>query len=97
MALTKQQFLLAKLAEECSEVAQRALKSQQFGLDERQSDMHQNNADRLDGELNDLMAILKMLRDELIYNFVEDDLAIDAKIEKVEKYLEYSRKLGKVM
>ena len=36
--MTKTQFLLLKLAEECAEVAQRAIKQIQFGKDERQKD-----------------------------------------------------------
>jgi NTP pyrophosphatase (non-canonical NTP hydrolase) len=56
--MTKQQFLLLKLSEECMEVAQRASKQIQFGKDEVQKDQLKTNQARLKDELLDLFALV---------------------------------------
>ena len=58
MGMNREQYLLGKLAEEGSEVAQMALKTQQFGLDEVYVD--ESNRQRLHGELNDLLTIVHL-------------------------------------
>lgn len=95
-AMSFEQWLLTKLAEECVEVAQRALKAQQFGFKEVQKDQPFNNAERLSGELADLNTTARLLIQlKLIGPF--DDLNIDElKRQKLNKYLEYSRSLGMV-
>jgi len=90
------QFLLTKLAEECNEVAQQALKSQQFGLEEIYQPIGKSNAERLFEELNDLWAIVNMLNAKTNLNFYPDEDMIQAKMKKVKKYYEYSRSLGNV-
>lgn len=52
--MNARQYILMKIAEEATEVAQRALKAQQFGLDQTEPGKTQNNAERLEGELLDL-------------------------------------------
>lgn len=94
--LTNEQFLLIKLAEECQEVAQRALKAAQFGLDEVQVGTSTNNADRLEEELDDLFGILRMMKMEDVFTFEPDPNALREKARKVEKYRQYSRDLGLV-
>lgn len=93
--MNKTQYLLCKLAEEASEVAQIALKAQQFGLDEVYPKVGLRNSERLTQELNDLMASITMLV-EAGYVYQPDDIAIQKKYEKVEKYMEYSQRLGMV-
>lgn len=56
-----EQYLLGKLAEECAEVGQRALKAAQFGLDEVQPGQALDNAERLHAELDELQAIVELL------------------------------------
>jgi NTP pyrophosphatase (non-canonical NTP hydrolase) len=97
--MTIRQFLLTKLAEECAEVAQRAMKQQQFGKDEKQPGQDLTNAERLRSELNDLLAIVFFLekRSELPYITSEEIVKnMITKYEKVAKYLRLSQDLGQV-
>jgi len=69
VALIREQFFLLKLAEECSEVAKRAIKQIQFGKDEAQNaivklnpddtDARPTNAQRLREEINDLLVLVR--------------------------------------
>ena len=92
-----EQFYLLKLAEECSEVAQRALKQMQFGKNEIQKDQALTNSMRLRAELNDLLSVIKILEEmsEIPHAYDLDEY-ITKKRAKLEKYLEYSRDLGLV-
>lgn len=99
--MTLTQFYLTKIAEEASEIAQIALKAQQFGLSEVQPGRDQSNAQRMYGELNDLFAMVHRLGEvsngEFFFDIgAPDHVAIAKKLGKVEKYLEYSRSLGLV-
>lgn len=94
--MTYEQFLLCKLAEECTEIAQDALKIQQFGFDSFHPETKMTNTEYLTNELNDLFAIIEMLNEHGYFNFQPDRDAIDAKKEKVLKYLQLSKQLGKV-
>ncbi len=92
--MNRTQFLLTKLAEECNEVAQRALKAQQFGMDEVQEGQSENNEQRLTRELHDLFAAIETLVEE---GYLPDPMEhperferIDAKKAKVEKYYRYA-------
>ena len=92
-----EQFYLLKLAEECSEVAQRALKQMQFGKNEIQKDQALTNSMRLRAELNDLLSVIKILEEMSEIPHAHDlDEYIKMKRAKLEKYLEYSRDLGLV-
>lgn len=90
-----QQHLLGKLAEEGAEVGQIALKTQQFGFFERCPDQIYTNAERTHQEIDDLMAIVEMLND-LGFGYEPSRNRIEAKKEKVIKYLRYSVGLGLV-
>jgi hypothetical protein len=90
------QFLLNKLAEEASEVAQIALKTAHFGLDEVRAGQPLTNNERCYEELNDLWAIVEMLNEEYAFVYVPDPEAIQAKKEKVRKFMKYSIGLGMV-
>lgn len=59
--MNREQFLLTKLAEECNEVAQMALKCQQFGLEESKNGEFVTNRELLHAELNDIYASVEML------------------------------------
>lgn len=85
------QFLLTKLAEECNEVGQMALKSQQFGLGEVYTD--KSNRERLHKEIDDMMASIEMLNDVgLDYKLNRDN--IDNKKNKVIQDMGYSEDLS---
>lgn len=88
--MTREQYLLDVLAEECAEVAQRASKAIRFGLDETQAGWSVTNRQRLEQELGDLVGVMNMLG-------LKPDLdAVAKKAEKVERYMGYSRDLGLV-
>ena len=109
MALNREQFFLLKLAEECSEVAKRAIKQMQFGKDEAQNasvklnpndtEPRPTNAQRLREEINDLLVLVRMLEilEEIPEVIVEEKSSIYvAKYVKLAKYLKYSQLLDKV-
>jgi hypothetical protein len=87
------QFLLCKLAEEASEVAKIALKTAQFGFNEKHPDLPFNNKERIHQELDDLAGIVEMLND-LDFDYAPNKTNISSKKEKVIKYLNYSVSLG---
>jgi hypothetical protein len=109
--MTKEQFLLNKLAEECAEVAQRAIKSVQFGSQQvwKQGEVAGgradipneglNNAQRLTSELIDL-AIISGLLGELGAISPPTETEFEEmekmKIAKLNKYLAFSRELGTI-
>ncbi|MFA6199055.1 MAG: hypothetical protein WC679_01450 [Bacteroidales bacterium] len=92
--MTKLQFLLAKLAEECCEVAQATLKAKDFGMDGIIPDTSLTNRDRINAEINDVIAIIEMLNatGELQYSY--DPVAVEQKKKKVERYALQSEALG---
>ncbi len=99
--MTRKQYLLLKLSEECAEVSQRCSKQIQFGRDEIQKSRGNTltNDERLTGEITDLCAVIQMLnRCGEITLPKDSDMAglFKAKRKKIEKYLKYSRSLGRV-
>jgi NTP pyrophosphatase (non-canonical NTP hydrolase) len=97
--MNKQQFLLLKLAEECSEVAQRALKQIQFGKDEVQKDQLKCNSERLRDEITDLNILVHLLQKESEIPSLtrrEFKTTKKKKMEKLQKYLDLSRSLGQL-
>lgn len=90
-----QQFLLTKLAEESSEIAQIALKTQQFGVDEARPGQPLTNAERVYCELDDLLAIVEMLNEDGL-GYLPNRERIEAKKDKVRRFLQYSVDLGMV-
>lgn len=110
--MTREQFLLMKLAEECAEVAQRCSKSMQYGSQQvwrggevaggsaPTKEEGLNNAQRLTGELIDLAIICGLLEDIGAISppptLLKMDEARTAKIAKLNKYLAFSRKLGAI-
>ena len=100
--MTREQYLLGKLAEEALEVAHMALKCVQFGLAEVGPDQDLTNLERLNNEIVDYEGVLQMLSDEyaVMHDFTMDPVAycaaLGAKSLKVNKYYEYSCSLGRV-
>lgn len=79
MALTKEQHLLTKLAEEGSEISQIALKSVQFTLNEIYQDqtVKLSNRQRIHDELNDLLGVVRMLNRYHGFGYVLPDIVND--------------------
>jgi NTP pyrophosphatase (non-canonical NTP hydrolase) len=97
MPMSREQFLLLKLAEECAEVAQMCSKCMQFGLEETYQ--IETNKERLHKELVDVLAVVSMLNTDSNFDFqpsVEAMEAMEEKCAKIDKYYKYSVKLGKV-
>lgn len=105
--MSQRQFYLLKLMEECNEVAQRAAKQIQFGPEESQASKaspseHKvpgTNAERLLGEVIDLLATIDILIDidEMPWLSPWELLAAkNKKHQKIDKYLQYSQRLGRV-
>ena len=92
--MTTEQYYLTKLTEECVEVAQIALKTQQFGMDEAMPGQPFSNKQRCHQEIDDLMAIIEVLNSDHGFGYVQNREAIEAKKIKVLKYLTYSQELG---
>lgn len=73
--MNAQQYILIKIAEEANEVAQRALKAAQFGVDQTEPGQTENNADRLETELLDLGFWVDIAqRNNVIAEFTRDDV-----------------------
>jgi len=90
------QHYLTKLAEEGAEVAQIALKTQQFGPAEVMPGQPLNNFERCHQELDDLMAMVEELNEQFGFGYVPNRERIEAKKVKVRKYLCLSVALGMV-
>lgn len=90
------QYYLTKLAEEGSEVAQIALKTQQFGPAEMMPGQPFNNFKRCHQELDDMWAMVEELNEKFGFSYTPSRERIDAKKAKVRKYLGYSIHLGMV-
>jgi hypothetical protein len=95
-------MLLVILMEECNEVAHRISKALRFGLEEIQtpglSEKGLTNADRIRREMTDLKAVFEMLEADGAFGRARKHrtIGIKYKKEKVEEYLKYSEKLGRL-
>lgn len=93
------QFYLLKLAEECSEIAQQAIKQIQFGhhaLSPSTGKRYDNTA-LLRAEVNDLLAVLDVLMDLGELPEISPWELLEAKQKKkarIQEYLRHSQALG---
>lgn len=90
------QHYLTKLAEEGAEVSQIALKTQQFGPAEIMPGQPLNNFERCHLELDDMQAMIEELNEKFGFGYTPNRERIEAKKEKVRKFLAYSVSLGMV-
>jgi NTP pyrophosphatase (non-canonical NTP hydrolase) len=81
--------LLLILSEECAEVIQAASKCRRFSMESEHNG--QTNRQRLESELGDFMAMLKLVVDEARLNESNIIQAADAKLIKVEKFMHNSK------
>ena len=84
--------LLVICGEECSELHQETCKALRFGIHE-QRDLPTSNHERMQKEYTDLLAMINMLNAEGLALYYDATL-VQAKREKVEKYLLYSKECG---
>ncbi len=93
MTMDRNQWILCKIAEEANEVAHRALKAQQFGLDEIQENQLKDNLERLREEMHDLIVVYDMLDGPMR----EPPQVVRAeKHQKMKRYLKISEENGMV-
>lgn len=92
--MNRQEMLLTILIEECNEVAQRASKALRFGASEVQPGQPLTNAERIVGEMSDLVGVAQMLVHEGTLLTVYDAVWACQKKVKVEEYLKYSQECG---
>jgi NTP pyrophosphatase (non-canonical NTP hydrolase) len=93
--VNRTEHLLECLSEECSEVGQRVSKALRFGLEEVQADQPLRNMDRITEELMDVICVAHILAAEGIINFpFVERLDIEAKRNKIEKFMAISREQG---
>jgi NTP pyrophosphatase (non-canonical NTP hydrolase) len=95
--MTRTEHLLTIVAEECAEVAQRCSKALRFGLAEIQPGQPFTNAERIGMEYHDLVAAMILLA-RMDAGVIPDDLTtrLEAKRQKIERFLEYSRECGRL-
>jgi len=95
--MNRTEHLLTCLMEECAEIQKAAAKALRFGLDDHAPGSDATNADDISHEIIDLLAIIEMLKAEKIISDInqqETELLIEAKKEKVEIYMVYSKERG---
>ena len=85
------QYHLCKIAEECTEVAQRALKAQQFGLGEVQPGQDQSNLERLVDEFHDLYSTFRNFADLAGIDPIPSKEKHLTRIGKMQKFLRLSQ------
>lgn len=90
--MNRAEHLLACLAEECAEVAQRVSKALRFGLGEIQPGQASDNADRIAEELGDLFSVAEILVNEGLLPEPIPDTA--EKLAKIERFMAISREQG---
>lgn len=96
--MTRIEHLLTLLSEECNETGQRASKAIRFGLNETQEGQELTNAQRIQYEFCDIIAVVALLKEEGIIDSKTFDMeeAIKLKKIKIEKWLEYSKTCGTI-
>ncbi len=95
--MNKIEYLLVCLNEECVEIAKDATKALRFGLNDRNelAPDSKTNAERLMSEVNDLLGVMNMLVEEcVIPPYWQNEAEQGKKIEKVNKFMKYSRDCG---
>ena len=92
--MNKTEHLLTCLIEECAEVQKIAAKALRFGLDDHAPDSPTTNSEDIALECADLLAVMEMLEREGIIPTFRDAGLIQAKKDKVEKYMKYAEGRG---
>lgn len=97
--MNRLQFLLSKLSEEASEVAQMCSKSSIYTLENSKPGEQETNKTRLIDEINDFLTIVYILEEEFFGTEgikIGDREILITKCEKVEKYYKICQELNTV-
>lgn len=87
-----EEYYLYCLIDECSEVIQEAMKCLKFGADETYYKYSESNREKLEREITDLIGAIENLKDHKIIKASSQE-DIDAKKEKIKRFLEVHLKL----
>ena len=94
--MNRLEHLMTILNEECAEIQQATSKALRFGLKEGRDIAaveYGNNVERMRAELNDLLAVVELLKKEGVDLYL-DYIQQENKKDKVERYLVYSIECG---
>lgn len=95
MQLSKEQYLLSCLSEECAEVVQRVTKILRFGMTNIQQGQSEDNRERLIYEINDIFGVIELLEENgLDLSTIGDHTQIGKKKAKLLKYMKFSEEKG---
>lgn len=96
--MTQIEYLLITLMKECDEVSQRCSKALRFGLHEVQPEQPLDNEVRIMEEICDFRGVVRYLQELGVFRKLLDMKWVNAraraKIEKLVKYMEYSKQRG---
>lgn len=95
--MTTTEHLLAKLNEECVEIAKDCCKAMLFGLDDRKplESNSLSNREKIVNELNDLAAVVEMMEAKgIIPRDWQNEAKMFSKKEKVRHWMTHARKVG---
>jgi hypothetical protein len=99
--MNTEDMLLTQFSEEAAEIIKEVSKILRFGKEDSHPDdsLHVSNVERLRGEFVDFLGVASKLQDLGVLPRMNDpDVAfgVQKKRQKVERYLEVSRKLGRL-
>lgn len=94
--MTREEMLFTLVAEESGELTQRATKIIRFGVDHEYNG--KTNNIRFFEEFIDLCAVIEILIEEgyLDDEKIDEDLLLSKRKERIEKYLQVSKELGRL-
>lgn len=94
--MNKEQLLLLKLAEECSELSKACSKAIRFGVNATKPGSTETNRQRIIEEFKDVAAAIDyLIFDQLLpIEEAEMDYEFDKRRERIDKYLQVSKDLG---
>lgn len=96
--LDKETYLLNCLNEELGESVQRVSKAIRFGLNEIQDGQELTNLERLTNELNDILAVVEMLKEEGVkFPKLNDKVSKETKKGRVKWYMKRSIEHGRLI
>ena len=94
--LSLQDLALVKMIEELNELSHACAKALQFGLDSVDPNTGLTTRETLNLEFNDVLGAAEFANAEFGNLLVIDNDLIEAKIEKIRKYSNYSKERGRV-
>lgn len=93
--MNRTEHLLTCLAEECTEVGKNVAKMLRFGADDMEPGTNVANRERVVEELQDLIAVTRILvREGILPDFLDNNEMVAAKRAKIEKFMLIARGNG---